>query len=576
MPTPATLTTGRHGDFDLEVVAGRWPEDISGEMLFSAPRLSGGLPYGIFDVGCLVRLSLTPGTHGAPDGRFAWRVGDPATPGRRLLEADPAAFSPSPVGYTSPYGPPNSANTAPLPWGDRLFVTWDGGRPVEVHPGSLEYVAEVGHIDSWGGPSMGGDTVIPFLLSSAHPVVDPERHGLWTTKLEPVMSPSFGMRPSVVWWDRDGTNVRWWPLEGVTFEGSTHTVSQTRDWVILCDSGNFKPDAHEMLGGERTVTIDEAVPVWLVRKDQLLDRPSGTPVEPVCFRVSPPNGHFYARYDDSDGISVVWEGMDLMDLALYVRPDDVDLHGRPVDPASVGLYNMAMAPETITELCFDPDSGTVLDRGSFREDWTMNLQLSAMDWSTEGLSSPTLHHVDYQGCRPGRVTRRAAELYADRIDLSQLAEETPGYLVSFRRGSMEPVARWEYPDTSELITSPTFAPRGAAPGSYLGGDPGGHDGYVVQPVLSDDGFRLDLFDASSVGSGPIATLRGTNRECVPLVLHSAWMPSVDELADAERLRFGDEVTEAHLAALGDEQRELVARIVAEVDADGREVRRVAT
>ena len=566
MPTPETLTTSEHHDFDLELVSGTWPTDISGEMLFSAPMLGGRLPYGIFDFGCVIRLSLTPGTHGAPDGRFAWRTGQIETPSKRIFDAAPDAFTSSPVGYSSPFGAPNSSNTAPLPWGDRLFTTWDAGRPVEIHPGTLEYVAEVGHIDSWGGSSMFGDTVLPFLFSSAHPVVDPERHGLWTTKLEPVMSPTFGMRPSVVWWDRSGTEVKWWPLEGISFPGSTHTVSQTRDWVILCDSGNFKADADEMFGGERTVTIDADVPVWLVRKDDLFSRPSGTPVQPTCFRVSPPNGHFYARYDDSDGISVVWEGMDLMDLALYLRPDDVDIHGRPVDPASVGLYNMAMAPETITELLFEPETGKVIERGGFREDWTINLQLSAMDWSLEGMSAPTLHHVSYQGCRPGRITQRAAQLYEDRIDLSALAEETPGYLASFERGSMELTARWEYPDTSELITSPTFAPRSPTAGNYAGGEPGGHDGYVVQPVLSDAGFRVDLFDAADVGAGPVATLRGTHKECVPLVLHSAWMPTADELADADRLRFADELSADRLAGLDDDQRRLVARVAEDLDA----------
>jgi hypothetical protein len=50
---------------------------------------------------------------------------------------------------------------------------------------------------------------------------------------------------------------------------------------------------------------------------------------------------------------------------------------------------------------FDPESGKVLEQGLFKQDWTFNLQLSAMDWSTEGMGNPTLHHVDYQGCRPG-------------------------------------------------------------------------------------------------------------------------------------------------------------------------------
>jgi hypothetical protein len=569
MPTPESLTTARHQDFDLEVVAGAWPDDVSGEVVFSAPALGGRLPYGIFDFGAVARLSLAPGTHGAPPGRHAWRARTIESPSKLIYDACPEAFVPSPVGYTSPFGAPNSSNTAPLPWGDRLFTTWDAGRPVELHPDTLEFVAEVGHIDTWGGPSMFGDTVLPFLLSSAHPVADPERDGLWTTKLEPVMEPTFGMRPSVVWWDRSGTEVRWWPLAGIAFSGSTHTVSQTRDWVILCDSGNFKADPGEMLGGERTVTIDEAVPVWLVRKDDLLARPSGESVEPVCFTVSPPNGHFYARYDDSEGISVVWEGMDLMDLALYLRPDDLDLHGRPVNPASVGLYNMAMAPETITEITFDPGTGTVLERGACREDWTINLQLSAMDWSAEGQLAPTLHHVSYQGCRPDRVTQRAARLYEGRIDLAKVADETPGSLATFERGSMTLRARWEYPDTSDLVTSPTFVPRrpGAGPGTsrYAGAEPGGHDGYVVQPVLSDDGLRVELFDAARVGDGPVAVLMGTGRECVPILLHSAWMPTVAALADAERLRFADELTDERLAGLDDDQRRVVAAVADQLD-----------
>jgi hypothetical protein len=319
-----------------------------------------------------------------------------------------------------------------------------------------------------------------------------------------------------------------------------------------------------MFGGERSVTVDTEAPVWLVRKDDLFARPSGTPITPICFTVSPPNGHFYARYDDTDGVSVVWEGMDLMDLGLFLRPGDVDVTGRPIDPASIGLYNMAMAPETITEIVFQPETGKVVERGIFREDWTINLQLSAMDWSTEGMEAPTLHHVSYQGCRPGRITERAARLYEGRIDRRQVAEETPGYLATFERGSMELKCRWEYPDTAELITSPTFAPRsvGSDPtaSSYAGGTPGGHDGYVVQPVLSDDGFRVDLFDAANVGAGPIAQLRGTNREQVPMLLHSAWMPTADELADAPRLAFTDEINDARLAALDEPQRRVVAEV----------------
>jgi len=571
MPVPRSLTTAPHRDFELEVVAGEWPADISGEVLYSSPQALGNLPYRIFDWGAICRLSLEPGTRGASPGRFAWQSVSIETPGKRLFNRHPEQFSSGPIGYVSPFGPPNCSNTAPLPWGDRLYTTWDAGRPVELHPGTLEFVSEVGHVDSWGGSSMPMGGILPFLFSSAHPVADPERHCLWTVKLAPVMEPTFGMQPSLVRWDRaDGTQVKVHPLEGVSFSGSIHTVSQTRDWVILCDSGNFKADAAEMMGGERTTTIDDEVPVWLVRKDAVEGLPSGTPVRPVCFTMSPPNGHYYARWDDTDGVSVVWEGMDLMDLALYMRPDDLDVNGNPVDPGAVGLYNMAMAPETIVEVVFDPNSGKVLEKGLFRTDWTFNLQLSAMDWSLEGMTNPTLHHVSYQGCRPGNISARAAKMYEGRIDLDQVREETPGALCSFERGSMELKGRWEYTDTADHITSPAFAPRDvgalAAASSYAGREPGGHDGYVVQAVCNDDGFRVELFDAARVSAGPVAVLKGTGKESIPVILHSAWSPANHELVDAERLRFSREVTDESLASVPEELRAAVRAVAEETDA----------
>jgi hypothetical protein len=88
---------------------------------------------------------------------------------------------------------------------------------------------------------------------------------------------------------------------------------------------------------------------------------------------------------------------------------------------------------------------------------------------------------------------------------------------------------------------------------------------VVQPVCSDDGLRVDLFDAGRVGDGPIATLMGANKETIPLILHAAWSPANHELVDAERLRFSSELTEESLAAVPDELRASVHEVAAECD-----------
>jgi len=192
MPTPRSVAGAAHQDFQLELVDGVWPEGIAGEIMFSSPQMTGRVPYGIFDFGAMCNLSLTAGTRGASPGHFSWRARSIQSPAKRLFDAQPDLFIGGPTGYGSPYGSPNCANTAPLPWGDRLYATWDAGRPVELHPDTLEFVSEVGHVDSWGGSSLPMGGVLPFLLSSAHPVADPERHCLWTVKLELVTEPSVG------------------------------------------------------------------------------------------------------------------------------------------------------------------------------------------------------------------------------------------------------------------------------------------------------------------------------------------------------------------------------------------------
>lgn len=568
MPVPTSIMTAAHQDLDLELVAGAWPGDVQGEMLLSAPRLARDLPYALFGFGVMCRLSLRPGTHGAPADRFAWRTRVIDSPSQRLHAAAGEHFSPGPTGYSSPFGFPNAANTAPLPWGDRLFATWDVGRPAEVDPVTLGFLGDVGHRDTWGAPTLDLGGVLPFLFSTAHPVIDPERNCLWTVKGS--FDASGGMQLHVVRWSGDGTEVTTWPVtDGVVF-GSSHSLSQTRDFLVLADSGNFKADPGEMAGGPRTATIDSDAAVYLVRKDQMESTGAGGEVTPQRFRVAPTAGHFYARWDDADGVRVLFEHLDLMDLGYKLEAGDRDANGDPVDPALTGFYNTAMAPNTCSEVLFDPATGVTKQEASFRQDWTYNLELSAMDWSLEALREPTLHHIAYQGFRPGTVTQRALSRYADRIGPLP-RDDTPGALVTLQRGSLEEHARWEYPKVGDHITSPAFVPSQAAPSPigerarYAGEHPGGHVGHVVLPVLSDDGFRVELFDAADVGRGPVAVLAAPSRTCVPLLLHSAWMPRAVAPTDVERLRFADELDPGAMQALGPDLAAVALGVAADLD-----------
>ena len=539
MPVPRSLfSRDRPADHDLTLRSGAWPADLTGELILSAPHpdtFDG--PHPFFGEGMTYRLSLEAGRHGAPDGSFAWRQARIDSPSARLRAKRPDVFASTMIGVQSPFGATNSANTAPLPWGDRLFMTWDVGRPVEIDPLTMGFVGEVGHRSGWHEFDVVPQPVLPLVMSTAHPVIDPDRDVMWTVN-------TWWGQLHVVRWDGEGP-IRSWPIRGATIPQSVHSITQTRDWLIVGDCA-FKVEPQVLTGGERTEPANHDGPLYLIRKDDLEATPPGREVGCDVFRVAPEINHYYAIYDDTDGIRVLFEHTENADIAMTQGPGDLDALGRPCDPALRGLYGFPMSPDRTTLLELDPVSGAVTGHAELRDPtllWTR--QLNAMDWSTEGMSRPTSHHMVNQGWRPEAITQRMLAVYRDRVDRSLWpAEETPPLVMTASMPDLT-VASVHELALDDFPTSPIFVPRDsgdASPGTsrYAGSDPGGHDGYVVVPIMNDDGFRVEVFDAADVGKGPLATLAKPGMT-VPFVLHSAWMPAVARADDRPRLRFADEL-----------------------------------
>ncbi|GII02599.1 carotenoid oxygenase family protein [Planobispora takensis] len=540
MPIPRSiLTKGDLPDLDLAVVSGSWPSDISGHFIISSSDQRSNPIHAFFGDGILVRLALTPGTDGAPAGRFAWRPRVIDSPSVRLRRRRPDLFTAGPVGTSSPFGGLNAANTAPLPWGDRLFATWDAGRPVEVDPVSLAFLGEVGHRDDWA-PVLDAP-VLPSILSTAHPVIDPDRGCLWSVTRDPLTG---GL--SVVRYDGAGRHVRRRPVEGVVFPQATHTITQTRDWLVLADTA-YKVDLDEVLGaGDRRVANNPDGPLVLVRKDAFDAAPPGTPVRGTVFRIAPEVNHFYAVYDDSAGIRIVMEHTPGVDIGMYLREDDLDVHGRPIDPALRGMYCHGMTPALTTLLEFDPGRGTVTDLARLYDpERYWQAELSAVDWSAEGRLAPTRHHLIFQGFHPEGINQRALRNYGSRVDRSLFpAEQTPAVLASLEHGSLKPLSEWAWsPD--DYPTAPAFVPRnpgGPGRSRYAGAEPGGHDGHLVVVVHNDARFRIEVFDAAAVSRGPVATLAPAPGTVIPFMIHAAWMPEARPAdPSVERLRFADDL-----------------------------------
>jgi carotenoid cleavage dioxygenase-like enzyme len=524
-------------DHDLVVSQGAWPDDLTGTLVVSAPHpdtFAG--PHPFFGDGMTYRLSLRPGRFGAPDDGFAWRQARIDSPSARLRAARPDLFRATMIGVNSPFGHTNASNTAPLPWGDRLFMTWDAGRPVEVDPVTLRYLGDVGHRSQWHDFEVFPQPILPLVMSTAHPVIDPDRQVLWTVNTH------WGQL-HVVRWDGAGP-VQSWPIEGALIPQSVHTITQTRDWLVVADCA-YKVEPQVLEGGKRTQPANASGPVYLIRKDALEATVPGQPVPCQQFELAPENNHYYATYDDSDGITILFEHTEAADIAMTQQAGDVDALGRPCDPALRGLYGLPMCPDRATILTFDPERGRIVHRAEQRQpDLLWTRQLNAIDWSTEGRSRPTVHHTVHQGWRPEGITQAMVDLYGDRVDRTLWpSDETAPLVVTSSMPDLDVIAVHEL-DLDDFPTSPIFVPRdpGADPARsrYAGSDPGGHDGYVVVPVINDSGFRVEVYDAGDVGRGPVATLSKPG-VTVPFVLHAAWMPEVHTSSEGPGNRFADEL-----------------------------------
>jgi hypothetical protein len=189
-----------------------------------------------------------------------------------------------------------------------------------------------------------------------------------------------------------------------------------------------------------------------------------------------------------------------------------------------------------------------------------------MDWSAEGRARPTVHHMVYQGWRPEAVTQKMLAIYKDRVDRSLWPrDETAPLLLSVSMPDLQPLSHHEFA-VDEFPSSPIFVPRdpGTDPSRsrYAGSQPGGHDGYVVVPLLNEDGFRIDVFDAAAVGVGPLASLRAPGLT-VPFVLHSAWMPRAVRATPREYNRFSEELD--RVDELPDDLAALACEVARELD-----------
>ena len=169
--------------------------------------------------------------------------------------------------------------------------------------------------------------VLPLVMSTAHPVIDPDRDVLWTVNTALGHAPHRPLGRRAARSSSGRSRARSIPQ-------SVHTITQTRDWL----SWPTAPSRSSRRSSPAAPAPSRPTPrarCYLIRKADLEATPPGSRGRRARrFEIAPENNHYYATYDDTDGITILFEHTESADIAMTQRPGDLDALGRPVRPGA--------------------------------------------------------------------------------------------------------------------------------------------------------------------------------------------------------------------------------------------------
>jgi carotenoid cleavage dioxygenase-like enzyme len=516
----ATLTTNLfHGqgerDHRLDVVEGRWPDDVEGSVLVVGPdkRAPGGHWFG--EQGLVERIRMRP--DGA--GRVVVEHRRVATRLDRLRARHPRWFAKVKFMELSPFGVSNLANTNIAGIEGRLFVGYDAGRPVELDADTLECVTPVGANDEWLQSAPG--LLEPLCAVAAHPAADVEESAMYFVNYSQLNAPGTERETWLARWDLHGP-VRRWRVAGMSPYDSIHDVKTSASHVVISDLP-FVVEPDGFRGAPRTRRNQEHTSLWIVPKADLGRAEAGGTVQATEVRLPMPTGHLLVDREEPDGLlRIVLQHMPLADLMISMDAEMRDhRNGMPIERDYEGMVALALQPSVIGRYLIDPVTGRVVEADLVAD----HEQL----WGGI-LTTSDIHRVGarqhqrqlwYAGCGfdPDLVPQPWWDLYGEATDGLVAPEDlptvaVPGTLARIDLESMKVAEVWSYPDGA-FPSPPTFVPRA--------GSVEPDDGYVVVVVHRDGDKELQIFDARCLERGPVA--RATAPGFHPgLLLHSTWMP----------------------------------------------------
>lgn len=519
--------------FNLQVIEGRWPTDITGYAFVVGPSPTPGIPF-FHAPGMVHRLNLSPN----PDGTLTWQGNYVLSEGLQVMGQLPPEARRN-MGLMMLVGLiGNAANTALVPIQDgRLLATFDVGRPVEVDPLGLNYLTSVGYAREWKAFLPGA--VQPAIRTPAHPFYDPFEKQLYTVNYTsaPRHGTSLTYNELDMWlarWDGEGAIERW-HVSGPEFSQYVHETVATKNFVLWLDAAVYPTEPGERYGLPRTHAQNPYTDIAIVRKSEL--KPGVADVRAITVRIPLEAGHLIADYDD-DGkyLTVYLPHANSTELPTVVQSGDTNFFtNAAVDPGAVGMYTMAdVAP--FGKYRINVETGQVEKSELVLEpDDLWGLSLQARDLRPAALGTNRDIFMTYLGHDPATITRKMVELYANHpyriVPVDRLPNEIkPSYLTHVDVSTMETVDRYAFP-VGLVNSSPTFLP------SYNNGP-----GYILTHVWSETSTQVWLFEAGKLAAGPVAKLAHSGFR-LPFTVHTTWLEHLKPRSSAYRVDFAEDIGE---------------------------------
>ena len=418
----------------------------------------------------------------------------------------------------------NMANTAFVVMeDDRIFVTYDGGRPNELDPDTAEYVTAVGTNKEWEGLMPSWISWLmphPFktIMSTAHPVV--EDNTLFTVEFNTeIIGNATWTR--ICRWNGSGALESWELVDPfgrvVGIEQSVHQIAVSEDFIVIVDTA-FKIEIEDMFGGAATDKQSPDAVMWVLKRNDLSSSRSRVTARRIQVPIE--ITHVYCDRANPDGIITLHVAhTPALDVSEFIEPGNQTTTRGTVRNDLIGLLTAPADLGALGKIQIDGNTGSLVSRRVVHDErlWggpglctyppqDESGQISDMYWLNLGLA---------QELR----LKRLEDLYADhpyrQVPMGELpTDNKPQTLIRVDPSGPTIIDDWAFPP-GRFGLSPQWVP-------------GGDNGYIVCSMISDDrdtpgssGCEIWIFDAGNLGQGPLARLSHPDFN-VAFTLHSAW------------------------------------------------------